>query len=357
MMNLKKTVTIVSVVATVAFLARLQAQDDLDALISDLEEETTAAEEPAAEAATEATPAEPAEAAPVAEPAVEEPAEAPAAETAEEVPAEEEAPAEEAVKEAPAEAPAVEEPAEAPAEEVEEEPAEEKVKDEVPLAEAEAAQAEPVANKGADDVLSLLDELASESGEVEAVESEKTVAQEGEAKSGEVAAAPAPVAPAVVRPAHPDAALLEEVRELEIVRRKGERQYAEGEINRARACMRSQDYLNAVRHYANAEKRLGQSGADDKARRECRQGMAEGLYQAALQENRIGRYDRASKLLQKAMDMRHPMARRQQEKWIAEGKMREEKIDLSDITHRRNEQGYRAQRKKTLAHLKRANQY
>ena len=37
MMNLKKTVTIVSVVATVAFLARLQAQDDLDALINDLE--------------------------------------------------------------------------------------------------------------------------------------------------------------------------------------------------------------------------------------------------------------------------------------------------------------------------------
>ena len=382
MMNLKKTVTIVSVVATVAFLARLQAQDDLDALINDLEEDV--AEAPAAEVAEaapteepkavaeEATPQEEApaaateEAEPEAEaPAAEEPAEEPA-EVAEEAapaatPAEESAaePAEEPTDES-AEAAEEAEPEEAaPVATPAEEPAAEEVVDEEPIAEAKEAPAPApaVANKGADDVLSLLDELASESGEVEDAAPEKSVAQGGESKPGEVAEVPAPVAPAVTRPAHPDAALLADVRALEIVRRQGERQYANDEIKRARACMQAQDYLNAVRHYANAEKRLGQSGEEDDARRECRQGMTEGLYQAALQENRIGRYDRASKLIEKAIDMRHPLARRQQEKWIAEGKMREEKIDLSDITHRRNEQGYRAQRKKTLAHLKRANQY
>ncbi len=382
MQNLKKTVTIVSVVATVAFLARLQAQDDLDALINDLEEDV--AEAPAAEVAEaapteepkavaeEATPQEEApaaateEAEPEAEaPAAEEPAEEPA-EVAEEAapaatPAEESAaePAEEPTDES-AEAAEEAEPEEAaPVATPAEEPAAEEVVDEEPIAEAKEAPAPApaVANKGADDVLSLLDELASESGEVEDAALEKSVAQGGESKPGEVAEVPAPVAPAVTRPAHPDAALLADVRALEIVRRQGERQYANDEIKRARACMQAQDYLNAVRHYANAEKRLGQSGEEDDARRECRQGMAEGLYQAALQENRIGRYDRASKLIEKAIDMRHPLARCQQEKWIAEGRVREQKVDLSDITHRRNEQDYRAQRKKTLAHLKRANQY
>ena len=98
MTNLRKYVALTAVVAFIALAQSMNAQDDLDDLLADLEGEapaakpaTPAAEEPAAEepapAAEEPAPAAEEPAAEEPAPAAEEPAPAPAAEAADTTPA------------------------------------------------------------------------------------------------------------------------------------------------------------------------------------------------------------------------------------------------------------------------------
>ncbi len=367
------------------------AQDDLDDLLADLEAESTAAveatapaeEQPAAEVAVPAAATEveaevaetaPAveEPAPAEEPTVEEPApvEEPAVEepvTEEPAPVVDEPVAEEPVAEEPA--PAVEEPA---AEEpVAEEPVAEEPVAEEPAAEEPATVEEPVVEEPvAEEPAPAVEEAVAEEEEtVPAAEEpapavEEPAAEEPAPAEEPAAEEPAPATresdaaeePKATKALGPDAELIENIRQAERVRRTAYDIQALREIENARAAMRNGDYIAAVKYYANAKKLLNDSAANAGHRNECDQGIAEGLYRAATQEYSVGRRDRAKKLMGKAVDMRHPKARRQLEVWNSEEDPDANKTDVSEVNSRRNLEDYKDQRAKNLQHLKRSRQ-
>ena len=338
MTNFRNMVAVSATVALVAVGQDAFAQDDLDDLLNDLDSDTSA---------ETAKPAE---------------AEAKAEETAEE------AKTEEPAAEAMAEEPVAEEKAEEPAAEEEkaEEPAAEEEKAEEPaVAEAKAEEPAPAAVKDEkkDDVLDLLSELAAEDS-AEPAKAEAPAAEKAEepavAKADEAVAEKAeePVAEEPAKPEFtgPNAELLADLVKTEQLRREAFDLQADREIMEARACMASEEYQDAAKHYRIAQKLLNDSPKSAGKRKECQQGIAEGLYRAALQEDLTGRRDRAIKLVEKAVDLRHPKARRQLEAWIAADDPDANKTDISEIAHRRNDQDYKELRVKNEKHLKRANQ-
>ena len=390
MTNLRKYVALTAAIAFIALGQGINAQDDLDDLLADLEGETPAAKPeapvadqigeagdspaPAAEAA-DTTPApaaeEPAaeEPAPAAEePAAEEPAaEEPAAEepapAAEEPAAEEPAPAAEepaaeepAAEEPAAEEPTVEEPAaEEPAAEepaAEEPAAEEPAADQIgeagdspaPAAEAADTTSES-ADKKVDDALGLLDELAAE-------EPDNT---ETPAATEQVAKTPASAEVKSVANRR-DGKFIDEILTTERLRREAMDVQAMREIREAKEAMAGGEYVEAVRHYGIAVKLLNDSPTAMRYKSECTEGIAEGLYRAAIEEERTGRRARAIKYMQKAVDLRHPKARRQLEAWINAEDPDAHKTDVSEISHRRNDADYKQRRESERRHLKRAKQ-
>lgn len=343
MAKFENQVMLTTLIALCAFGSVAIAQDDLDDLLNDLESDKVETPTPAkpAEAAVE----EEAEPAPAASEEVAEAPEAPAAEEKAEVAQDESA--EEAAEEEASETPEASA-AEAKTEVAQAEPAE--------AAEEEASEAPAAAEPAADTskvagALNLLDELAAE----EAADDEATpvtstaVAENVTPKATPKAAPKAPV--------NPDAELLANIRATEKLRREAYNAQAQREIMEARQAMEDEDYRTAARHYGNASNLLNDSQASAEMRRECEQGVAECLYRAAFQEDKIGRRDRALKLMAKAIELRHPRARRQYERWMKEGDPTKEIVDISDISHRRNEADYKDARTKTLRHLKRARQY
>ncbi len=219
-----------------------------------------------------------------------------------------------------------------------------------PAEPAPAVAARESAPSKVNEALNLLDELAAEDNAGDS----SAVARAEPAKQGEASVSKLTV---VARPANPDAELLANIRATEKLRRQAYDAQARREIVEARRAMSDEDYRAAVRHYGNAANLLnGRTGSTD-MRRECEQGVAEGLYRAAMQEDRTGRRDRALKLMAKAIDLCHPRARRQYEQWVKEGDPAKEIVDVAAISHRRNAKDYKDARGKNLRHLKRARQY
>ena len=335
--------TYVALTATIAFIAigqSMNAQDDLDDLLADLEGESPAAA-PAAPAAEEKAE----------EPAAEEKAEEPAAEEpAAEEPAAVEPAAEEPAPAAEEPAPAAEEPAPAAEEKVEE-----------PAAEEPAAAEEKV-----DDALDLLDELAAEDSDSkpEAPTAEEPAPEEPSDKDplpvpdGEQeddAPAITPVSRAALAD-RKDGKLIDEILTTEKLRREALDVQAMREIREAKDAMASGQYVEAVRHYGIAVKLLNDSPTAMRYKSECTEGIAEGLYRAALEEERTGRRARAIKYMEKAVDLRHPKARRQLEAWLNAEDPDANKTDVSEIQHRRNDADYKQRRETERRHLKRARQ-
>ena len=414
MTNLRKYVALTAAIAFIALGQSMNAQDDLDDLLADLEGEAPAAK-PAAPAAEEPAPAadqigeagvSPAPAAEAADttpaPAAEEPA--PAAEAADTTPepaAEEPAPvAEEPAAEEPAPAaeaadttpePAAEEPApaaEEPAPAAEEPaPAADQIGEAgvspAPAAEAadttpapaaeepaaETADTKPAdtSDKDIDETLNLLNELSAEAPASENPATTEAVAEKpatpvavAEPAPAAAEPAPAPVAKAATRNAallqRKDGPLIDEILTVEKLRREAMDVQALREIREARASMASGEYTEAVRHYGIAVKLLNDSEKSKIYRVECTEGIAEGLYRAALEEERAGRRTRAKQLMEKAVDLRHPKARRQLEAWNNTEDPDAHKTDISEISHRRNDADYKARREAERRHLKRARQ-
>ena len=170
---------------------------------------------------------------------------------------------------------------------------------------------------------------------------------------------PVPVAPVAApepekKYSGPDAELIANIEATEKVRREAYDAYARREIEMARAAMQSGDYKSAIRHYDGASKFLNDSPATTGLRRECDQGIAEGYYRDALQEESLGRRERAKALMEKARAMRHPKARRQLEAWSSDDDPDKNKTDVSEVATRRNDAEYKELRAKNLQHLRRA---
>ena len=399
MTNLKTMAAVSAAVAVIACGSLAFAQDDLDDLLKDLEADLAAE---AAEPAAKEEPADEEEAEPEETPEVEPEAE-PEAETEDEAEPEEEA--EEPVDEEEPEATADEEPApEAEEPAAEEEP----VADEEPVAEEEAtgdeepeavadeepapAAEEPASEETPEDVADEepapeaeepapeteepapeTEEPAPETEEPPAITAEQAdeavsllsqIASEIEIATPAADAEPAaetPVLepePVVAKPKYegPDAELLANLATTEKLRRSAYDAQAKREIVAARASLAAGDNIDASKRYALALKLLNDSPATKKLRRECEQGIAESLYRAALEEERIGRRDNAVELMNRALSMRHPKARRQLESWNNSEDPNANKKDLEDIKHRRNDEDFKAKRAKNQRHLKRARQ-
>ena len=341
MKNLKTIVAYTAVAAMSIASLSAPAQDDLDDLLKDLEGET-------------AKPAEKASA-----PAEEEKAETPAAEEKAEAPAAEEK----------AETPAAEEKAEAPA--AEEKAEKETATEEKPAEETAATdEGDKPKSKEVDDVLSLLDQLAEEAPAATATAAAAKSAatdKSAEPQAAETAAtdksaepqakADAEGATAKPKKAHPDAELLDNIATTERLRRDSLDEQAKREVLSARASMDAKEYTDAVRHYGLATKLLNDSPASKALLKECKQGIAEGLYRAAFQEEEIGRRSHAIELMKKALEMRHPKARRALEKWTAQSDVDVAKTDFSEVTHRQNDEDFKTERESIRRHLRRARQY
>ncbi len=319
MTQIRKIVVLGAVVAGLAICPSGYAQDDLDDLLKDLESESD-------QAATV-----PAKAVETAEETAEEPAEEPTDTTPVVESDDGTMKAEESADEEKTEEPAADE-------EKTEEPAAEEEKTEEPAAEEPAK----VTNEKVDEVLNLLDELAEEAGE-------KPKAEMPDAEKSAVAQK-------VAKP-NPEAELLMNLATTERVRRQALDAQAKREIAEARGCMKKAEYTEAVRHYGNAAKLLNDRAAVKDFRKECEQGIAEGLYRAALQENDLGRRDQATQMMEKAVEMRHPRARRMLEKWADEGSVVAETEDKSENRHAKSDEAYRRDREQIRKHLKRSVQH
>ena len=360
--------------ATVVVVFQLAfAQDDLDALLADLEGEGSNTVEKAAVPAPEKPDEDDAAEAEVkseSEPEAETEAKAePEAEAAAKAEPEAEAEAKDGGKESVAEEKAEEEPkaeAEVKEEAVEEHVAEEKAKDEAeePVAEAEKpADGAPATDKKVDEVLSLLDELAAETSDSaeKTAKSEAPAASESDVADAEPAEAPAAEKPVVAekpaaKAANPDAELIENLRLTEAMHRKSHDEQAYREIAEARECMASGANEEAIRHYGLAARLMNDSNLSKKLRRECNQGIAEGLYRWAVQKDTHGFRDDALKLLQKAVDLRHPKAKRLMDRWKKQNPETLKKPDYSNIRHRVNDEDYKESREQIRKHLRRSRQ-
>ena len=288
MTTIRKSVVLGASMAFAAIACSVFAQDDLDDLLKDLEGDAakSAAKTPAA--AEE----------PVAAPAADEPA-----------------------------ATAVQEPA-APAAVAEESAA--------PAAEGASSDANGAATvKKVDEVISLLNDLAAETG------------------ATTTGAAPA----ALAASGNPDAELLANLRETEKLRRASHDMQAKRFIADARESMRAAAYKDAVRYYGLALKLLNGSQSTKRLQKECSQGIAEGLYLAALQEYDIGQYADAAALMEKARDMRHPRAGRVLDKWNAQDAQNASVAAAGDYRHRLNDEDFKTERDQIRRHLRRGRQY
>ncbi len=208
-----------------------------------------------------------------------------------------------------------------------------------PAAPAQAEEPTPAeTEKKVDEVIGLLNELAAESG-------------------AQPTAVPAAAADGAAAPADSDAELLANLRTTEKLRRAAHDMQAKREIAEARENMRLGAYKEMVRHYGLALKLLNGSQSTKRLQKECNQGIAEGLYQAAMQEYDIGRYAEAVALMEKARDMRHPRASRVLEKWNAQDVQADTASAIADYKHRINDDDFKTEREQIRRHLRRGRQY
>ena len=359
MTNLKNfaALCLAAVLTGIAGYAFAQNDEDLDSLLNALESDQPAAAAKAKDATAEAkdATAEAKDAPAEAEDAPAEAKDAPA--EAEDAPAEaedakpeaEDAPAE--AKDAPAEA------EDAPAEAEDAKPDEKAEAEATEIAEAEDAPAE--AEDAKPEEKAEEPEEKAEEPEEKAEEPEEK-AEEPEEKSEEPEAGVVETKAGDEKPVEnqgKDAELLANIRETEKLRRESLDAQAKREIVEARQCMIDREYEEATRHYALAIKLLNDRPSTKNFRRECDQGLAEGYYRAALQENELGRRDRAIKHIEKAIDLRHPKARRVLERWNAEDAGKDTGASDEDFRHRYNDADYKKSREQIRRRLKRSSQF
>lgn len=162
----------------------------------------------------------------------------------------------------------------------------------------------------------------------------------------------------VVEPGEtPNAELLDNIAKMEGIRYKAFETEVKRLIDVARESMGAGSFRDAVIDYQRALKLMNDSPALQRFRKECEQGISEGLYRWALQEYAIGRRTNAMKIMESALNHRHPKARRQLEMWKREGDRANDGVDYSAVSHEQNGEEYKARREEIKRHLKRSNQF
>ena len=237
-----------------------------------------------------------------------------------------------------------------------EEPKAEEAKAEEPKAE-EPKAAEEKAEEKTEEAPKVEEAKAAEESKAEEAKAEEPKAEAPKAEESKVAEAPKAEAEKAAAPVSPDAELLANIRTTEKLRRESLDAQAKVEIVTARESMSKAEYNDAIMHYGQALKLLGGRPASKELTKECEQGIAEGLYRAALQEDKLGRRESATKMMEIAMNRHHPKARGVLEKWLATEVKTETKVEDVDIRNRKNDADYKLSREQIRKHLRRSRQY
>ncbi|MBQ5530543.1 MAG: hypothetical protein IIT98_00860, partial [Kiritimatiellae bacterium] len=252
---------------------------------------------------------------------------------------------------------------------------------------------------GEDEIINLLEELAPETPVKAEEKTQPAPAQPEEKAPAKVAESPAPEAkpaaapesaaveapepapaakpapepaPAATPAAKPaaaqslaglsdeDAQLVESLRNTELLRVKALSSQVERELAAARECSAGGECYDAARHYALSLKFIKQLGAPANfadARKECEKGIPENLYKYALQEDSIGRRERAILVMEKALAYRHPQAKQKIDEWKKNPDKDAGRKDVSEISQVRNTSDYKTSRDKNIQRLKRSSQF
>ena len=231
--------------------------------------------------------------------------------------------------------------------------------EQAPAAEAAPAATEPAAP--AAEAAPAATEPAAPAVTETAPAAEPAAAPAAETKTEAVAEqtaapAPAPAAPVAAEPADPNAALVSDLMAAESLRREALDHQAAQELSDARAAMAVRDWDTAYRKYSLASKHMNDRADWAELRRECAQGMAEARYQAGRQAYRENDFETARQLAMEARKLRHPRAAALLEALDSSAVAVDTK-DITDISHRRNEKDYKADRDSIRRRLRRSAQY
>ena len=121
----------------------------------------------------------------------------------------------------------------------------------------------------------------------EVAEAEPAAEPVAEEKAEEAVVETKPVQPAAATAFDPkDAELIAELKATAEIQRKAFDQQADREIEEARKSFADGEYLEAVKHYELARKYIYDRPAKRGLMKECDEGMAQGLYLAALEEEK-----------------------------------------------------------------------
>ncbi len=182
---------------------------------------------------------------------------------------------------------------------------------------------------------------------------------EAPAAPAPVAEAPAAPAPAAEQPAVADGAdrdnLVSELVVLETIRRKSLDDHGFASLETARKALRDGDYPLAREQYKQALEFIGNRPANQAARTEASQGMAEALYREAKLTMKQGDIDKAVPLATQAQERGHPQAARLLE--ALKKPAAKDAVDASSISHRINEPEYKTSRDDIRKRLRRSRQY
>lgn len=238
----------------------------------------------------------------------------------------------------------------------------------VAIAQETTVNQAPSVNNSAAEIDNLLSELAAEAPEQEPAKAAAEPEAAAEVPAAEPVAAAEALEPkpenfsddkSVAEPKNGAKSDIDIIREVEENRIKANELQIVREIEAARDCAKALEYFEAARHYGVALKlarqMAGVPGIGDKTR-ECETQIGECLYQAAWQDYRLGRRDRAIKIMEKARNFRHPQANDTIQQWQKKIDIEETQTDVSEIKQERNDDDYKARRDKNSRRLKRANQ-
>ena len=213
-----------------------------------------------------------------------------------------------------------------------------------------------VAQDDADDVAEKVDEIVQEAqrnGDQQAGEPEvrQEVLPEGDA-DGDGEDPKAKFNRAVVTPE--DDALISELMVLEKLRREAYDGHGQQSLESARRMMLEGNHMGAVSQYQQVLDYLGNRPANDDARKEAEEGIAEAYLREAKQLYKRKDYEQAKQMAEKALQMGHSQAARTLEQIPREAPP---PGDPTRYLSRPNEQAYKDRQDDIRRRLRRARQY
>jgi len=166
---------------------------------------------------------------------------------------------------------------------------------------------------------------------------------------------PAQAAPVAEGDEGDQSSLVSELLTLEKIRRQSLDDHGYAALEVARKALRDGDYPLAREQYKQAIEFIGNRPANQAARQEAKEGMAEAFYREAKLVMKQGDIEKALPLAGQAKEHGHPQAARLLEA-LKKPSVKEE-VDITSVAHRVHETDYKANQEEIRKRLRRSRQY